>query len=109
MKSFPKRNQGDNSRWQRGAAPGRKKAAETAWEDQAEWYDDRHGAKGDDFHADLVIPAVLRQLDARAGDTILDLLRIGRSRSPPRRDRCAGRRYRRQPLAHRCRDQSRRR
>lgn len=49
-----------------------KAASETAWEAQAGWYDARQGSEGDDFHRDLVIPAVLRQLHALAGQTVLD-------------------------------------
>lgn len=48
-------------------------AAPTAWEAQAPWYDQRHGEGGDDFHSKLIIPAVLRQLDARAGERVLDV------------------------------------
>lgn len=48
-------------------------AAETAWEPQASWYDQRQGDRGDDFHSQLVLPAVMRQLQARPGDRILDV------------------------------------
>jgi len=71
---FPKRPL-DPERWKRGAGGGTRKspAAETAWEDQAGWYDQRQGERGDDLHRDVVLPAVLRRLDARAGQAVLDL------------------------------------
>ncbi|MDA3962858.1 MAG: methyltransferase domain-containing protein [Planctomycetota bacterium] len=49
-----------------------KPAAATAWEGQAAWYDERHGAGGDRLHSEVVLPAVLRQLAAAPGDRILD-------------------------------------
>lgn len=48
-------------------------AAETAWEPQAGWYDQRQGERGDDFHSQLVLPAVARQLQARPGQRVLDV------------------------------------
>ncbi|HEX3135535.1 MAG TPA: methyltransferase domain-containing protein [Planctomycetota bacterium] len=48
-------------------------AAETAWEPQAGWYDQLHGERGDDFHSQLLLPAVARQLQARPGQRILDV------------------------------------
>lgn len=47
-------------------------AAETAWEDQAAWYDARQGSRGDELHRELVLPAVLRQLAAAPGQRVLD-------------------------------------
>lgn len=48
-------------------------AAETAWEPQAGWYDQLHGERGDDFHSQLLLPAVARQLQVRPGQRILDV------------------------------------
>ncbi len=48
-------------------------AAETAWEPQAGWYDQLLGERGNDFHSELVLPAVARQLDAKRGQRILDV------------------------------------
>jgi SAM-dependent methyltransferase len=48
-------------------------AAETAWEPQASWYDQHQGDRGDDFYTTLVLPAVLRQLQVRAGQSVLDV------------------------------------
>jgi ubiquinone/menaquinone biosynthesis C-methylase UbiE len=61
------------ARAERAERPKRRVAAETAWDKQAEWYDNRHGDKGDDFHSRLVIPAVFRQLGAKAGQKLLDV------------------------------------
>ena len=47
-------------------------AAETAWDDQAAWYDARHGDDGDAIHSGIVVPAVLRLLDLRPGQRLLD-------------------------------------
>ncbi len=47
--------------------------ADTAWEDQARWYEARHGSDGDDFHSRLILPAVRRQLAAKRGQTVLDI------------------------------------
>jgi len=47
-------------------------AAEGAWDEQAEWYDRRHGTGGDDLYRELLLPAVLRQLDVRPEQRILD-------------------------------------
>ncbi len=48
-------------------------AAATAWESQAAWYDQLLGAGGDDFYRDLVLPATLRQLQAKPGQRVLDV------------------------------------
>lgn len=70
MARFPQRSQ-DPRRWRRGAPIGRQQR--TAWDDQADWYDRRQGQHGDDFHRDLVLPAVLRQLACRGGERVLDV------------------------------------
>jgi ubiquinone/menaquinone biosynthesis C-methylase UbiE len=48
-------------------------AASTAWEKQADWYDNLHGDDGDDFHSRLVLPAVMEQLEMSPGQRLLDL------------------------------------
>ena len=48
-------------------------AAETAWEQQADWYDQVVGEDGDDFYRHLILPTVLRRLAAKPGETILDI------------------------------------
>jgi SAM-dependent methyltransferase len=52
--------------------PSDRPAAETAWEAQAHWYDDRHGAEGDEHHRRVVLPAVLRHLPFKPGQLVLD-------------------------------------
>lgn len=47
--------------------------AETSWERVATWYDGWVGDRGSAYHRELAIPAVLELLDARPGETILDL------------------------------------
>lgn len=74
MAKFPKRSP-DQRRLGRGAPTGPQRPAplsDSAWEAQARWYDQRQGDEGDDFHRDLVIPAVLRHLAAKPGERILD-------------------------------------
>jgi 2-polyprenyl-3-methyl-5-hydroxy-6-metoxy-1,4-benzoquinol methylase len=80
---FPKRNYEPRSRKSNrpppkpAAAPRKPEppvpAAPTAWEQQAPWYDQLQGEGGDDFYSKLIIPAVLRQLDARTGERVLDV------------------------------------
>jgi SAM-dependent methyltransferase len=48
-------------------------AAPTAWERQAGWYDQHQGKDGDDFYQVLILPAVLRQLQAAPGRRVLDV------------------------------------
>ena len=53
--------------------PSSATAADSAWEAQAGWYDKHQGVKGDDFYTTLILPAVLRLLDAQAGSRVLDV------------------------------------
>lgn len=78
MSEFPRRRS-DPGRWKQGrpttprrSPPAKTPASNTAWERQAAWYDERQGQEGDDFHRDLVLPAVLRQLQAQPGQRVLD-------------------------------------
>ena len=48
-------------------------AASTAWEGQAEWYDQHQGQDGDDFYRELILPAVLAQLQVARGRRVLDV------------------------------------
>jgi SAM-dependent methyltransferase len=57
----------------RHAGAGRPPAAATAWEGQADWYDRHQGQDGDDFYRDLILPAVLRQLQVVRGRRVLDI------------------------------------
>ncbi|MHC5067762.1 MAG: class I SAM-dependent methyltransferase [Planctomycetota bacterium] len=53
-------------------SPAKSAAAPTAWQDQAVWYDARHGERGDDLHSQVVLPAVLRRLRAKPGQRVID-------------------------------------
>lgn len=54
-------------------AAGRPPAASTAWEGQADWYDRHQGQDGDDFYRELILPAVLGQLQVARGRRVLDV------------------------------------
>ncbi len=45
----------------------------TSWEDSSKWYNKITGEKGHYYHEHLVIPGVLRLLDLKPGDKLLDL------------------------------------
>jgi ubiquinone/menaquinone biosynthesis C-methylase UbiE len=50
------------------------KASATAWAgDVARWYDSLVGAKGSEYQQELVLPGVLRLLDLKKGERLLDL------------------------------------
>ena len=53
--------------------PRKNAAAATAWEQPAQWYDSLVGAEGDDFYQKLILPTVLKRLDPKAGQTVLDV------------------------------------
>ena len=73
MAKFPKRSPDERAqRSSRSSRDPQPSASGTAWEAQAGWYDKRQGKEGDDFHRNLVLPAVLRQLRAQEGQTVLD-------------------------------------
>lgn len=67
---FPARNYKPSPR-KADLAP--KPAADTAWEQQAEWYDQLQGEQGDDFYGKLVLPAALRRLGATRNQRVLDV------------------------------------
>lgn len=48
-------------------------AAATAWDPQAQWYDQHQGGGGDDFYTVLILPTVLRRLAATKGQRVLDV------------------------------------
>jgi SAM-dependent methyltransferase len=69
---FPKRKL-DKQRWQQGRKP-QAGSTRTAWDEQAAWYEQRHGDEGDDFHREVILPAVVRALGTPdEGQTVLDL------------------------------------
>jgi SAM-dependent methyltransferase len=69
----PRRDDGGRPPAAPATVPVASPAAETAWEPQAGWYDQHQGDRGDDFYTALILPAVLRQLQARAGQVVLDI------------------------------------
>lgn len=69
-KAFPKRNY---TPIPRRAEMEAKPAADTAWEQQAEWYDKLQGEQGDDFYGKLVLPAVVKRLAATRNQRVLDV------------------------------------
>jgi ubiquinone/menaquinone biosynthesis C-methylase UbiE len=50
-----------------------KKPQRTDWGDVADWYDQLVGESGSDFHREVVLPGVLRLLDAKPQQKILDI------------------------------------
>ena len=74
---FPARNYTARTKSPRGptrsSTPTQRPQIATAWEKPAEWYDQHQGEAGDDFYQRLILPTVLRRLDATAGQRVLDL------------------------------------
>ncbi len=62
-KPFPKRD----------ARARRTPVAATAWERQAGWYDAHQGDRGDDFYQKLILPSVMRRLEAKSKERVLDV------------------------------------
>jgi SAM-dependent methyltransferase len=52
---------------------GRRPAARTSWDPLAQWYDGWVGEGGSEHHRRLAVPAVLRLLNARPDEAILDI------------------------------------
>lgn len=48
-------------------------AVDTAWDEQAAWYDQRHGEEGDELYRGVLLPAVIERLAARPGERVLDV------------------------------------
>ncbi len=48
-------------------------AAATSWDALARWYDGWVGAGGSEYHREVALPAVLRLLDPKAGEQVLDV------------------------------------
>lgn len=57
----------------RGARRSRRPAARTSWDALAHWYDGWVGEGGSQHHQQVAVPAVLRLLELRAGDRVLDV------------------------------------
>src|SRR5688572_8084274 len=56
------------------SGPGRPAAGpRTDWGGVAEWYDRLVGDEGSEYHREVVHPGVLRLLDVRPGESVLDV------------------------------------
>lgn len=62
---------------QRPAGPPAKKAApqggDQGWDPVAAWYDKLVGETGSDYHRNVILPATLRLLAAKKGETVIDV------------------------------------
>ena len=47
--------------------------AERGWDPVAAWYDKLVGEAGSDYHRHVILPAALRLLDARPGESVIDI------------------------------------
>ncbi|HVT88959.1 MAG TPA: class I SAM-dependent methyltransferase [Tepidisphaeraceae bacterium] len=50
-----------------------KKPQKTDWGNVADWYDQLVGESGSEFHREVVLPGVLRLLNAQPGDKVVDI------------------------------------
>ncbi len=48
-------------------------AAERGWDPVAAWYDKLVGETGSDYHRHVILPAALRMLDPRPGESVIDV------------------------------------
>lgn len=51
----------------------KKAAADRGWDPVAAWYDKLVGEAGSDYHRHLILPAALRLLDPRPGESVIDV------------------------------------
>lgn len=60
---------------QRGAGKPVKKSGDQAagWDAVADWYDRLVGESGHDYHRNVIMPAALRMLDAKQGESVADI------------------------------------
>lgn len=59
-----------------GPTPSKKPAAAThsrGWDPVAAWYDKLVGESGSDYHQNVILPAALRMLDPKPGESIMDV------------------------------------
>ena len=49
------------------------KEGRTLWNNKAEFWDNMHGDEGNDFHQQLISPAVERLLDLQPGERVMDI------------------------------------
>src|SRR5690348_234091 len=50
-----------------------KKPLKTDWGEVADWYDQLVGESGSEYHREVVLPGVLRLLDPKPGQKVIDL------------------------------------
>ena len=48
-------------------------AGDRGWDPVAAWYDKLVGEAGSDYHKNVILPAALRMLDARPGESVIDV------------------------------------
>src|SRR5689334_22214813 len=51
----------------------KKQHQKTDWRNVADWYDQLVGESGSEYHREVVLPGVLRLLDAKPGQKVLDV------------------------------------
>lgn len=55
------------------AGSNKKSAATQGWDPVAAWYDKLVGESGSDYHRHVILPAALRLLDVRPGESVIDV------------------------------------
>ena len=53
--------------------PNKQPAGDRGWDPVAAWYDKLVGEAGSDYHKNVILPAALRMLDARPGESVIDV------------------------------------
>ena len=56
-----------------GKAPQGQPQGEQGWDPVAAWYDKLVGESGSDYHRQVILPAALRMVDPRPGESIIDV------------------------------------
>lgn len=62
-----------NGRKPSPAEPHKTAPADRGWDPVAAWYDKLVGESGSDYHRNVILPAALRMLDAKAGESVIDV------------------------------------
>jgi SAM-dependent methyltransferase len=55
------------------AGPNNPTPADRGWDPVAAWYDKLVGESGSDYHRNVILPAALRMLDAKPGESVIDI------------------------------------
>jgi ubiquinone/menaquinone biosynthesis C-methylase UbiE len=70
----PPRRPFQNPKGRKPSPPAHTKhAADRGWDPVAAWYDKLVGETGSDYHQNVILPAALRMLDPKAGESIIDI------------------------------------